>query len=143
MFYDRFKQLCDAKGISVTRATEEIGLARTIGTKWKTTGATPRGETVLKIAEYFGVSVADLLEDDNDDATLNMTYEPKNRDADLQRALLGHTVSKETWEKIRTAAMEIASSEENAIGSNSKPTLAEVKEMLQSLNDYFDSQKTS
>ena len=30
MFYDRFKQLCDAKGISVTRATEEIGLARTI-----------------------------------------------------------------------------------------------------------------
>ena len=37
VFYDRFKQLCDAKGISVTRATEEIGLARTIGTKWNFT----------------------------------------------------------------------------------------------------------
>ena len=125
MFYDRFKQLCDAKGVSVTRATEEIGLARTIGTKWKNTGATPRGETLLKIAEYF------------------MRLESDVDDADIQRALLGHTVSDETWEKIRTAAREIASSEDNANASDSKPTLAQIKEMLQNLNDFIDSQKSS
>lgn len=141
MFYDRFKQLCDAKGVSVTRATEEIGLARTIGTKWKNTGATPRGETLLKIAEYFGVSTSELLEDDT--VTVTMRLESDVDDADIQRALLGHTVSDETWEKIRTAAREIASSEDNANASDSKPTLAQIKEMLQNLNDFIDSQKSS
>lgn len=61
MFYDHFSELCKAKGISVTKATEEIGLARTIGTKWKNTGATPNGATLAKIADYFGVSVSYLL----------------------------------------------------------------------------------
>lgn len=141
MFYDRFKQLCDAKGVSVTRATEEIGLARTIGTKWKNTGATPRGETLLKIAEYFGVSASELLEDNT--VTVTMRLESDVDDADIQRALLGHTVSDETWEKIRTAAREIASSADNANASDSKPTLAQIKEMLQNLNDFIDSQKSS
>lgn len=61
MFYDRFHELCIKRGISVTKATEEIGLARSIGTKWKNTGATPNGTTLEKIAAYFGVSVAVLL----------------------------------------------------------------------------------
>ena len=61
MFYDHFSELCKQKGISVTRATEEIGLARTIGTKWKNTGSTPNGATLAKIAEYFNVSVSYLL----------------------------------------------------------------------------------
>lgn len=61
MFYDLFCELCHKKGVSPTRATVEIGLSRTIGTKWKTTGATPQGETLSKIADYFGVSVDYLL----------------------------------------------------------------------------------
>ena len=62
--YDKFAQLCAAKGVSVTKATEEIGLARTIATKWKKTGATPRGDTLKKIAAYFGVSESYLLKDE-------------------------------------------------------------------------------
>ena len=61
MFYDEFSRLCKERGISVTKATEEIGLARTIGTKWKKTGATPNGETLAKIAEYFETTVGELL----------------------------------------------------------------------------------
>lgn len=61
MFYDLFCRLCREKGISPTRATVEIGLSRTIGTKWKKTGATPQGDTLQKIADYFGVSVDYLL----------------------------------------------------------------------------------
>ena len=57
MFYDVFKKICDERGISVTKATEEIGLARTIGSKWKKTGATPNGETLTKIADYFEITV--------------------------------------------------------------------------------------
>ena len=70
MFYDEFSRLCKEKGISITRATEEIGLARTIGTKWKKTGATPNGETLAKIAEYFGISVGELLGTEKEPATI-------------------------------------------------------------------------
>ena len=61
MFYDLFCNLCKEKGISVTKATVDIGLSRTIGTKWKRTGATPNGETLNKIADYFGVTTDFLL----------------------------------------------------------------------------------
>ena len=61
MFYDLFCRLCQEKGVSPTRAPIEIGLSRTIGTKWKKTGATPQGDTLQKIADYFGVSVDYLL----------------------------------------------------------------------------------
>lgn len=61
VFFDIFCALCDKKGVSVTKATVEIGLSRTIGTKWKKTDATPNGETLNKIANYFGVSTDYLL----------------------------------------------------------------------------------
>ena len=61
MFYDLFCRLCEQKGVSVTRATVEMGLSRTIGSKWKRTGATPNGETLNRIAEYFGVTTDYLL----------------------------------------------------------------------------------
>ena len=61
MFYDLFCQLCEKKGVSVTRATVEMGLSRTIGSKWKRTGATPNGETLNRIAEYFDVTTDYLL----------------------------------------------------------------------------------
>ena len=61
MFYDLFCQLCEKQGVSVTRATVEMGLSRTIGSKWKRTGATPNGETLNRIAEYFGVTTDYLL----------------------------------------------------------------------------------
>lgn len=61
MFYDVFKRLCDEKGISCNRAATEIGLSNATATKWKKTGATPSGDTLSKIADYFDVSVDYLL----------------------------------------------------------------------------------
>lgn len=61
MFYDIFRRLCDIKGVSCKRAAIEIGLSNSIAAKWKRTGATPNGETLAKIADYFGVSVGYLL----------------------------------------------------------------------------------
>lgn len=60
-FYDVFSQLCEIKGVSCTRAADEIGLSNSITTKWKKTGATPGGETLEKVAEYFGVTTDYLL----------------------------------------------------------------------------------
>lgn len=62
MFYDKFKQLCEAKGVSVNKACVEIGLSRSVAAKWKSTNAgTPTAETCKKIAAYFGITVSDLL----------------------------------------------------------------------------------
>ncbi len=61
MFFEVFCVLCEKKGISVTKATVEMGLSRTIGTKWRKTGAVPNGETLNTIANYFGVTTDYLL----------------------------------------------------------------------------------
>ena len=65
MFYDRFKLLCDQKGVSCNKAALEIGLSNATPTKWKKTNATPSGETLDKIAAYFGVSTDYLLGKEN------------------------------------------------------------------------------
>lgn len=61
MFYDRFKQLCDERGISCNRAALEMGLSNATPTAWKKRGLTPKADTLAVIANYFGVSVGYLL----------------------------------------------------------------------------------
>ena len=60
MFFNRFKQLCDRKNISVYRACTDIGLNRSAVAKWKN-GGKPNGSTAAKLAEYFGVTTDYLL----------------------------------------------------------------------------------
>ena len=60
MFFNRFKQLCDQKNISVYRACTDIGLNRSAVAKWKG-GGKPNGSTAAKLAEYFGVTTDYLL----------------------------------------------------------------------------------
>jgi transcriptional regulator with XRE-family HTH domain len=61
MFFDVFQALCIKKGVSCKKAAEDIGLSNSITTKWKKTGATPGGDTLNRIAIYFGVSIDFLL----------------------------------------------------------------------------------
>ena len=60
VFFNRFKQLCDQKQVSVYRACTDIGLNRSAVAKWKT-GGKPNGSTAAKLAEYFGVTTDYLL----------------------------------------------------------------------------------
>lgn len=61
MFYDKFKELCDKKGVSCKKAVTDMGLSNSLATKWKNTGATPNSATLVKIADYFNVSTSSLL----------------------------------------------------------------------------------
>lgn len=65
MFFHRFKQLCDEKGISIYKAATEIGLNRAAANKWKA-GSVPNGQSLNKLADYFGVSTDYLLGNVND-----------------------------------------------------------------------------
>jgi len=60
VFFNRFKQLCDQKNVSVYRACTDIGLNRSAVAKWKT-GGRPNGTTAAKLADYFGVTTDYLL----------------------------------------------------------------------------------
>ena len=65
-----------------------MGLSNSITTKWKKTGATPSGETLHKIATYFGVSTDYLLRKENKTAPTE-TGERSVSDAELKFALWG------------------------------------------------------
>ena len=66
MFYDKFAALCKQKGVSVSRAAVESGISKSLVTKWKTNRIeVPSPEVLQKLSNYFSVSVADLLGEDD------------------------------------------------------------------------------
>lgn len=60
MFWDNFYQACLQKGIKPNPLAKELQIASGSMTAWKG-GKLPNGETLLKIADYLGVSVDYLL----------------------------------------------------------------------------------
>lgn len=59
-FYDNYVYLCSEIGKSPSAVAEELKLGKPSVTRWKH-GSQPRDSTVFKIAAYFGISVAELL----------------------------------------------------------------------------------
>lgn len=66
MFWERFYNMCASRGTKPNPVAKEIGVSSGILTKWKTTGALPNGETLIKIADYLDCSVDYLLGRTND-----------------------------------------------------------------------------
>lgn len=60
MFYENLKALCKAKGTTLSKVMQEIGLSSGNLSKWKS-GGMPRSDTLSKIADCLNVSVNDLL----------------------------------------------------------------------------------
>lgn len=64
MFYDRFLELCKRAGVAPTRAALDAGISKSLVSKWKSNEAKePSPEVIRKLAEYFGVSNYEILED--------------------------------------------------------------------------------
>lgn len=83
MFYDRFVMLCESRGVSPSRAAVDAGLSKSTVTKWKRCpDSRPTGNVIDKLTKYFGVSVAELLgEEESQPAKVSQT--------DLKFALFG------------------------------------------------------
>lgn len=60
-FYDIFEALCKRKGVTPTGAARENGIAQSVVSMWKKRGSTPSGANLQKLANYFGVSVDELM----------------------------------------------------------------------------------
>lgn len=63
-FYDMFERLCAQKGVTPTQAGRDNGIAQGVVSMWKKRGSTPKAQTIQKLADYFGVSTDDLIDDE-------------------------------------------------------------------------------
>lgn len=59
-FYENYVQLCNEVGKSPSAVAIELKLGKPSVSRWKT-GTKPRDTTVLKVANYFGVTVEELI----------------------------------------------------------------------------------
>ena len=85
MFYDRFEELRKSKGISLAEVAKANGFDRTNVYKWRDNGSAPQQELLVKIANYFNVSVDYLLEKTD----IKSPQGEKINDDDLKFALFG------------------------------------------------------
>lgn len=60
-FYETIKEICNRKkNITLTEMVKALELSTSMPTNWKR-GIIPNGETLIKLADYLGVSIDDLL----------------------------------------------------------------------------------
>ena len=60
MFYDNYLKICEENGVSPTRVLLDLGISKSAITNWKA-GGEPLNETKKKIADYFGITVKQLM----------------------------------------------------------------------------------
>ena len=105
MFYDVFTSLCGKKGVSPNKALTDCGISRTSTAKWRE-GATPRGVTLQKLADYFDVSTDYLLTGEKKKKTPTSEGERVVSDEDIMFALWGNTddVNKDDLDDVKRYA---------------------------------------
>ncbi len=66
MFYERFVKLCEARGVSPSRAAIDAGLSKSVVTKWKQNpSARPAGKALMLLSRYFNLPVSEILGEPN------------------------------------------------------------------------------
>lgn len=73
--YERVQELSKKQGISVRELGDKLGIGPTTLYKWKT--QIPKSDILVKVADYFGVSIDYLLDRET----------PSHTDIDLEKAL--------------------------------------------------------
>lgn len=61
MFWDRFYYLCKENKSKPNPVAKELGISSGIITRWKHGNTLPTGENLIKIANYFNVSIDYLV----------------------------------------------------------------------------------
>lgn len=94
MFYDRYLELCNEKGVSPSKAALSNGISKTSVTRWKD-GAVPNPDILSSFASYFNVSIDYLL------GKTDIKKEPSiEEDAELME-LLKKPALKAAWDLLK------------------------------------------
>ena len=59
--YAKYRALADAKGVTNYQVSKETGICNVVFSEWKNGKSQPKYDKLAKIAEYFGVSIEELL----------------------------------------------------------------------------------
>ena len=103
LFYNNYVSLCNKIGKSPSAAAEEMGYQRSVVTRWSK-GTDPRQATLQKVADYFGITVAEL--------TAEKEKSPAPEGAEL---IPGYSdLTEENKAKVREYIALLAMSEHNA-----------------------------
>lgn len=85
-FYERLQALMNSKQLTQKQLADDLSIRQNTISDWKNKGNLPQGETAIKIAQYFNVSLDYLLtgEDKNkelspDEIELLSLYKPLSR----------------------------------------------------------------
>lgn len=62
--WDKFKKLCDEKGVKPNNVAKEVGIASGTITNWKNGKSTPHIDKLRKVADYFNVPLYYLINDE-------------------------------------------------------------------------------
>ena len=85
MFYDKYVYLCTKKGVKPCPAAEEAGISKSLVSKWrKEKNEIPSPDVISKLSKYFGVSVSELLKEDEE----NENFPGKNNLTEEEKELL-------------------------------------------------------
>lgn len=61
VMYERFKKFCEKKGVKPSNALKDLGISNSNAANWKSRNGLPNGQTVIKIADYFGITADEVL----------------------------------------------------------------------------------
>lgn len=106
-FYERFRELAAMRGLTPTRACEECGLNKGTVSAWKQRGTHPTGNTLQKIAEYFGVSTDYLLTGKESQMVIE-TFDPDARIFEAINALKDENIRRIVLKLRRATSEEVS-----------------------------------
>lgn len=88
MFYDRFVELCNSRGVTPSRAALDAGISKSLVTKWKTNRSKmPSADVIQKLSAYFDLPVSEFLGEESKKAPTEGEREVS--DDDVKFALFG------------------------------------------------------
>lgn len=79
LFFEILQALCHSKQITPTEMARKIGISTAMPTNWKK-GQVPNGETLMKLSDFFNVSVDYLLGRENKSEEIILTYGNSKKD---------------------------------------------------------------
>ena len=60
--FSKLENLVKKKGITFYALSKELGIAPTVFSDWKAGRSTPKADKLLKISEFFNVSITEFIE---------------------------------------------------------------------------------
>lgn len=82
MFYENLNKLCEKRVIKLTPLLKELKISTGNITRWKN-GSVPNSSTLIKLAEYFGVSTDELLGVPDKDGSEDLRFAFSDINGDL------------------------------------------------------------